>query len=83
MSFRIDRIWAFLSVGADNEEGVVGFLDRRTGQWMPMVAADEKRLRALQELAQYTAETSGRAVRLVRFDVRTDVEILEPRKGGN
>lgn len=81
MSFRIKRLWAWIS--ADNKhdaEGLVAHFDVERGIWIPLVGADEDRLSQLRDIAQKSADVSGHPVQLVRFDVRTDVETLSPKR---
>ena len=47
--FRITEITAFTTIGPDDEEGVVAFMDGEI--WMPMVAADITRLSMLRAIA--------------------------------
>lgn len=73
---RIESLWAYLSVDEDGDEGVIG---RAHGvMWVPLVAADETRLRGLRSTAKAVARQTGRVVRLVRFTVRQDVEEIQP-----
>lgn len=72
MSFRISEIWAYTTVGKDDdEEGILGFA---TGEgWMPMIMADRDRFRQLQPMAQRTAQALGIDVKLTRFSIREDL----------
>jgi len=74
--FRITSIWAFMSVGPDDQEGIVGEL--LGSHWMPFIAADEHRLVQLRPLAARIAKASQSEVRLVRFSVREDIEVIAP-----
>lgn len=75
--FRIGAVWAFLAVDPDDgDEGVVGMAT--PAGWIPFVAADERRLVDLREHAVAIARATGRSIELVRFDVRTDVETIDP-----
>lgn len=77
MNFRIERIHAFVSVDdTDGDEHVIALF--RNGQWLPLVAADERRLEQYRAMAQDIARATGRAVRCVRFEVRTDLELITP-----
>jgi hypothetical protein len=77
MPDRIEELWAFI---AENEtgEGLAGFWDPNSG-WMPMVAADERRVISLRPMAERIARESGKPIRLVRFHVRTEVETIDPQ----
>lgn len=74
--FRIGAVHAFVLVGDDGEEGIPAM---RVGDSMiPLVAADETRLRQLQPVAQSFADVLGTRVELVRFTIREHVEWIEP-----
>lgn len=78
IGFSIDRMWAFLAVGDDGDEGVVATSGAMPGVMLPLVAADQERLGALRPVAAEIAKMTGRAIRLVRFDQRTEVEVFGP-----
>lgn len=65
LGFRIITLHAFIAKGSDNDEGVVAAKFGDT--WLPLIAADEKRLEQLKPLAQKAAAEAGVAVQLVRF----------------
>lgn len=65
--FRIKDIHAYISVGPDDEEGVCAIMIN--GIWIPMVAADAKRLEQLKPEAQRIATISGLTIKLVRFAI--------------
>jgi hypothetical protein len=74
--FRIQQVWAFVAI--DSEDGDEGIIGHKLGDsWLPFVAADEDRVRSLKPMAALISRTLGVEVRLVRFDQRTDVEVLE------
>lgn len=76
--FRIERLWAYLSVGeSDNDEGVCAFSSPQYGM-MPMVAADDHRLADLAPIAQKLARFGGHPIMLARFDRRTDMGLVIP-----
>jgi len=74
--FHIERLWAYVAVHDDGDEGIVGATV--AGNLMPLVAADKARLDQLRPWAEAAARASDKAVRLVRFDRRTDVETIRP-----
>jgi hypothetical protein len=73
---RIERLFAFVAED-ESGEGLTGFWDPASG-WMPMVAADEARVESLRQMAERIATESGKPIRLLRFDVRTEVETITP-----
>jgi hypothetical protein len=73
---RIDSIWAFV---ADDEGGEgVQAAPMRDGSWVPLIAADESRLRSMKEYVQKLATQFGTPIRLIKFTMREDVEVIEP-----
>jgi hypothetical protein len=75
--FRITSVWAFVSVDpADGDEGVLAA--RMGDYWLPMVAADQVRIEQLRPYAEKIGREGNVKVRLIRFDQRTEVEVLEP-----
>ena len=76
MGFVIQHIWAFVSVDPrDGDEGVCAC--NLGGQWMPLIAADEKRLKDLRPMAEQIARETKVDIKLVRFDVRTELETIK------
>lgn len=76
---RIDAIWAFVSVDPrDGNEGVLGAPLMGPGSLVPLIAADEVRLRELEPIAKAMAKRGGIKVRLVRFHQREVVREIEP-----
>lgn len=72
MPLRIDAIWAFIS--SDEEgEGVCAFLTP-DGVWLPLVCADETRVDSLRQAAHEMGIASGKAIKLVKFSLREEIE---------
>lgn len=69
----IKSIWAYVSIDEKGEEGICGFNDPRTNQWVPMIAADEERLKSLRPFAHQIAIVTKQKVKLVKFNNREDV----------
>jgi hypothetical protein len=76
MSFRIDRVWAFISVGPDGEEGLIA--QKIGGAWIPFVAGDERRLDELKAFVRRLEAPPLHGVKLVRFEQRIEVETIWP-----
>jgi hypothetical protein len=75
LGFVIERLWAYVAVHDDGDEGIIAA--PIGGLTMPLVAADLRRVELLRPYAEVVARTFGKPVRLVRFDRRTDVEVIE------
>lgn len=69
---RIDKIWAFLSVDKDGNEGVCAAPMQGLG-CVPLIASDQARVESLMPLAQMLARMSGMTIKLVEFSVRTEL----------
>lgn len=73
----IDEMYAFIQLDPlDNTEGIIAFLAE--SGWMPMVGADMARVTTLMPRAKEVANATGRPVKLVKFSVRTEIEVVEP-----
>lgn len=73
---RIDQVWVFVAQDDAGNEGVCAFNAGNLG-WLPMVAADEKRVASLRETAAQMAKTSGDKIVLCKFSVRDEVETFD------
>lgn len=78
MAFTIDAVWAYVSKNDDNEEGICGFQDPRTKQWLPMIAGDKERLQVLRPFAHQIAKVTNKKLTLVKLSVREDLETIDP-----
>ncbi len=76
--FKIETLWAYVSENDKNEEGLCGYQDPRTGQWLPMVAGDKTHLIALRPFADQIAKLTKKKVKLVKFTTREDLGVIEP-----
>lgn len=76
MTLSIDTIHAYIAVD-DEGEGITGFAGP-DGRWMPMLAADEDRIKSLRPMAQELATLTGKRIVLAKFSVREDMEYIEP-----
>jgi hypothetical protein len=73
MALKINEIWAYVSEDAEGNEGICGFNDPRTNQWIPMIAADVERLKSLKPFAHQISVVTKCKVKLVKFHNREDV----------
>jgi len=77
MSFRIERLYAFISTdNPGGDEGLVAI--NRHGQWLPFVAADTGRVEQLRALARDLARETGRSMQVAIFERRVDLEVIGP-----
>jgi len=74
---RIDSVFMALSVDDDGTEGVCAVMVN--GMWMPLLAADEKRLPFIKEQAAFVAKRDNRLVRIVKLTSREEVEVIDGR----
>ena len=74
---RIDNVWMALSVDDDGTEGVCATM--MGDQWMPLLAADEKRLPFIIDMARKIAVAEKRLVRIVKLTTREEVELIDGR----
>jgi hypothetical protein len=74
--FYIDSVWAFVSEDAKGNEGIVAHTMGAT--LMPLIAADEERLRQLRPYAEKLAKMGLVKIKLVKFHQRTEVETIAP-----
>lgn len=73
---RIDEVYAFVCVDDDDTEGIPAM--RIGDMGYPMVGADMARVEDLRPAAQQIADM-GKKVTLVKFSVREEIEVFEPR----
>lgn len=75
--FRLTAVWAWVAVDPeDDQEGICGF--RTPTGWLPMIGADEARIRQLRPIAEQLARASERPIQLVKFTTRENLEVIEP-----
>lgn len=74
---RIDSVWMAVSVDDDGTEGMCAV--QINGAWMPLLAADEKRLPFVIEQASQIAAIQQRLVRIVKLTTREEVQVIDGR----
>ena len=74
----IDELFAFISVDEEGE-GICGFIFTDGDIFMPMVGADMDRVNSLKEMAQKISNHSGKEIKVCRFSVREELEIITPK----
>lgn len=73
---RIDEMYAFIADEGGGDEGITAFMGPHG--WMPMVGADLARIESLKERARELAVASKRPIKLVRFKIREEIEVISP-----
>jgi hypothetical protein len=74
---RIEHLWAYVMDDPDDgNEGIIGVSFGRL--MMPLIASDHVRCDEYHRYAERIAKQLGRPVRLVRFETRVEVEVIEP-----
>jgi hypothetical protein len=74
---RIDEVWMFISVD-ETGEGVCAGPLMGPGSMVPLIAADEARLKSLIPIARQLARDSGKQVKLIKLSGRTDLMTIQP-----
>lgn len=80
---KINEMYAFVveDTGPD-DEGITGCYMRPgaqgSGQWMPFVGADMQRVEQLKPMAAQVARAVGKPVKVLRFSVREEIEVIQP-----
>lgn len=75
---RITELFAFtIENDGPNDEGVIAQIIPPLGT-TPLIGADMKRVNMLRPLAQEVANVVGKPVRLLKFSVREELDILRP-----
>lgn len=75
---RIDEMYAYVAVEkSTGDEGITAFFDPEGGTWLPMVGADMERVEALRPIAQMLAEQGQQEIRVLRFSVREEIEVIK------
>lgn len=78
---RIETMYAFVAEGeGPDDEGIVAF-DVRGVAWMPLVGADMKRVESLKPIAQSISEQIGKRIKIVQFETRKEIGVIEPEGG--
>lgn len=79
---KIEVMYAYIAheKGDPDKEGLTAFLPSPSGQWMPMVGADEERMASLKPMAQELANATGQRITLVKFSDRTELETIDPKR---
>ena len=75
---RIEQMYAFVALDPeDNTEGVVA-MGPMDGVMLPLVGADMERVEQLRPIAQALATRGDMKITLCRFEIRTELEVIEP-----
>jgi hypothetical protein len=82
MAFRITSITAFIAVGEDDEEGIIGAPIGPNRGWIPLIAADDDRMQSLIPLATEIAKSTNVRIKLIRFTHREEVCDIPGFSGG-
>lgn len=71
-NFVITKVTAFIAIDPVNgDEGVIAF--NSSSGWMPLVCADETRIREMLPIAEKITAATGQQYRIVQFSTREEV----------
>lgn len=72
----IEEMFAFVAEDTGPEdEGLVA--EKIGGFWFPLVGADMARITSLRPMAERIAHHTGKKIKLIRFCVREEMEVIE------
>lgn len=74
---RIDDVWLFVSLD-ETGEGVCAGPLAGPGSLVPLIAADEARLKSLIPVARQIARASGKQIKLIKLSQRSEVMTIQP-----
>jgi hypothetical protein len=74
---RIDEVYLFVSLD-QHGEGVCGAPVLGPGSLVPLIAADQAKVKALLPWAREIAAMSGKPVKLAKFTTRTELMTINP-----
>ena len=72
---KIENVWAFVSHDDKGNEGLCA-IPTNLGM-MPMIAADEARLKDLRVAAKKLVSMTNKKIKLIKFSVREDLEEIK------
>jgi AMMECR1 domain-containing protein len=64
---RITEIWAWVVTHENGDEGIPAASGIMEGIFLPLLGADEARVRSLEQLARAMAKAAGLPLKLMRF----------------
>jgi hypothetical protein len=79
---RINSVFAYLSVDKDGSEGVCAAPIGPGGTLVPLIAADQERLKSITPWAEKIAEVTGMTIVLVEFTTRVEHREITGRSDG-
>lgn len=76
---RIDEVWMFISVD-ETGEGVCAAPLMGPDSMVPLIAADEARLKSMIPIAWAIARESGKQIKLIKLSQRTELMTFDPNE---
>lgn len=74
---KIETMYAFVAEDTSpDDEGIIG-IDTPLG-WMPLVGGDMELVESLKPHAMNIARQLGKRVKLLQFETRKEIEVIEP-----
>lgn len=72
----IENCWLAVSVDDNGDEGVCAVMVG--GTWMPLLAADRKRVTFIEEQAQLLADMQDKKIKIIRLTERSEIRTIRP-----
>jgi hypothetical protein len=73
VSFRIESVFLFIAIDGNGSEGVAAAAIGPNKSWVPLIAADEARLKALVPVAKEIADQTHCKIKLIKMTTREDI----------
>jgi hypothetical protein len=73
MPLTIQKLTAFITIDEKGEEGIISFLDPKTQTIMPLVCADEARIKSMYPMAVKICSAFGKSFKIMEFTNCRDV----------
>jgi len=76
---RLNILYAFTVTTSDGREAIASF-EQPDGSMLPMASFSEEKVEEFKPIAQAIADALERPVNLIKFEKRTEVEKITPKK---
>lgn len=72
----VTELFAFITTDANNDEGLAYFYNDHERVWVPIVTLYRDEIEILRDAARTIARSAGKELKLCRFSLREDLEVI-------